>query len=182
MSKIRERKSSKIKVLCACALLAAAAVTIAYVCKFLTIGSIRITFENMPIIMAGIFFGPFAGFATGICADLVSTAFSQYGIGGINPLITLGAGMIGFTAGLFYRLPILKKKERLNTAAAVFSAHIIGNMIIKSVALMIYFHYQLPAILPRIPLYAVIGTIEFIIISIIMKSKGMQKSVKSLKG
>ena len=172
---------AKVKILCACAILSAAAVTIAYVCKFMTLGSIRINFENIPIIFAGIFFGPVAGFATGVCADLISTAFSQYGIGGINPLITLGAGVIGLTAGFVFRIKPLNKKHGLRLTLSVFSAHVIGNMIIKSIALMIYFSYPLPAVLPRIPLYTVIALIELTAISVLMKSKGMQNAINSLK-
>ena len=50
MIKKQTKAFGKIKTLCACALLCAAAVSIAYVCKFMTVGSIRITFENLPII------------------------------------------------------------------------------------------------------------------------------------
>ena len=99
----------KVKTLCACALLCAAAVSIAYICKFMTVGSIRITFENLPIILSGIFFGPVAGFITGIGADLVSTAISHYGLGGLNPIITFGAGAVGFISGAMFRFPKIQK-------------------------------------------------------------------------
>ena len=42
--------------------------------KFLAInvgGSIRISLENLPVLMAGIFFGPFVGAAVGIGADVI---------------------------------------------------------------------------------------------------------------
>ncbi len=180
MANKQKRVFKKVKTLCACALLCAAAVSIAYICKFLTIGSIRITFENLPIILAGIFFGPMAGLLTGLASDLTSTIISHYGIGGLNPIITLGAASVGFVAGSVFRLSKANKLG-FNALLAVFSAHIVGNMIIKSVGLMIYYSYALPAVLPRIPLYMVIGAIEYAIILILIKNKGITKTVEKLK-
>ncbi len=181
MKKKKTGVFGKVKTLCACALLCAAAVSIAYVCKIFTVGSIRITFENMPIILSGIFFGPFAGFATGLCADFVSTAISSYGLGGLNPIITFGAGSIGFMAGLMYRVPKIKK-EGIRILLAVGSAHIIGNMIIKSIGLMVYYSsYSIVTVLPRVPLYMIIGAVEYMIILILIKNKGVMKTVGNLK-
>ena len=62
-----------LRALCFSALLCAAAVVIAYLCKALTIGnSIRITFENLPIILCGYAFGPIAGLLCGACADFLN--------------------------------------------------------------------------------------------------------------
>ncbi len=177
-----KRRKLKTKSLCACALLVAAAVVIGYVCKlFLTFGAVRVTFENLPILLSGIFFGPLAGFMTGICADLVSTAVSQYGIGGINPIITLGAGAVGFISGL-----ICGRGKELRPKTAVLligtaAAHVVGNMIIKSVGLAVYYSYTLPAVLLRIPLYIIIAAIEFTILYILCKSRGFCKTVGKLK-
>ncbi len=180
MAKKQKRVFKKVKTLCACALLCAAAVSIAYVCKFLTVGSIRITFENLPIILSGIFFGPVAGLLTGLAADLTSTVISHYGLGGLNPIITLGAASIGFIAGAVFRFPKINKIG-IKALLAVFSAHLVGNMLIKSAGLMIYYSYALPAVLPRIPLYVIIGSIEYAIILVLLKNKGITKTVEKLK-
>ena len=177
-----KKRSFKTKTLCACALLVASAVVIGYVCKmFLTFGAIRVTFENLPIIISGIFFGPLAGFMTGICSDIVSTAVSQYGIGGMSPLITLGAGAVGFTAGLVCkgRREIRPKTPMLLLAVVV--SHVLGNMIIKSAGLMLYFGYTIPAVLPRIPLYVIIAAVEFTILYILCRSRGFCKTIGKLK-
>ena len=176
----KNKAFGKLKTLCACALLCAAAVSIAYVCKFMTVGSIRITFENLPIILSGIFFGPLAGFLTGICADLVSTSISHYGIGGLNPIITLGAGAVGLVSGAMFRFPKIRKTGA-RALLAVGGAHITGNMIIKSIGLMIYYAWALPAVLPRVPLYIIIGTIEYALILVLLKNKGIMKTVEKLK-
>ncbi len=170
----------KVKTLCACALLCAAAVSIAYICKFLTFGSVRITFENLPIILAGIFFGPVAGLMTGLCADLVSTAVSFYGLGGLNPLITLGAGCVGLVAGLLFKVSAVKKDWQKALLAAS-GAHVVGNMIVKSIGLKLYFNYALPLLLLRVPTYILIGAVEFVVILILIKNKGIIKTVGKLR-
>lgn len=177
-----KKRNFKTKTLCACALLVASAVVIGYICKmFLTFGALRVTFENLPIIISGIFFGPLAGFMTGICSDLVSTAVSQYGIGGINPIITLGAGAVGLVSGL-----ICKKRRDTSPKTpmlllAVLLSHVIGNMIIKSAGLMLYYSYTIPAVLPRIPLYVMIAAVEFTILYILCRSRGFCKTIGKLK-
>ena len=162
-----------LKVLCSSAILTALAVVIAYLCKFLTLTpTIRITFENLPIILCGYLFGPFTGLACGLCADLLNTAVSQYGIGGINPIITLGAASVGFFAGFSY-----SKKPKLRLFFAVFISHITGNILIKSAGLMIYYGTPIIGVLPRLPLYIAIASIEFILLLFITKSKGLTKAM-----
>ncbi len=177
-----KRRKLKTKSLCACALLVAAAVVIGYICKiFLTFGAVRVTFENLPILLSGIFFGPLAGFMTGICADIVSTAVSQYGIGGINPIITLGAGTVGLISGLICSRGKELRPKTLLLFLGTLTSHIVGNMIIKSAGLMVYYSYTVPAVLPRIPLYIIIAIIEFTILYILCKSRGFCKTVGKLK-
>lgn len=159
-----------LRVLCAAAILTALAVAIAYVCKFMTFGSIRITFENLPIILSGYLYGPVVGMLVGLASDLLNTAVSQYGIGGINPIITLGAATVGFMSGLRY-----SKKPVIRLGTAVGQAHIFGNMIIKSIGLMVMYSYPLAAVLPRIPLYIIIGIIEFTLLYFITRSNALKK-------
>ncbi|MBE6573024.1 MAG: folate family ECF transporter S component [Ruminococcaceae bacterium] len=160
------------KVLCTAAILTALAVVIAYLCKFMTFGSIRITFENLPIILSGYLFGPWVGLIVGLASDLLNTAVSQYGIGGINPIITLGAATVGFMAGLPY-----SKKNGLRLGIGVVLAHILGNMIIKSIGLKVFYSYPLVALLPRVPLYAVIGIIEFFLLYFITRSSALTRAM-----
>ena len=57
---------------------------------------LRFSFENLPIIFAGIGFGPLVGGAVGLAADLLGCLLVGYAI---NPLVTLGAAAIGFISG-----------------------------------------------------------------------------------
>ena len=72
--------------------------------KFLNIpigDSIRISFENLPLILSGILFGPVAGMITAVCADLLGCLLRGYAI---IPLITVAAGVIGLLSGLMSKL------------------------------------------------------------------------------
>ena len=69
-----------LKSLTLAAMLTAMSVVIGIFCKnFLNFGGglFRITFENLPIILSGILFGPAVGGAVGIASDLVSYLLSS---------------------------------------------------------------------------------------------------------
>ena len=90
----------------------------------------RFSLENMPIIFAGIAFGPISGLIVGVIADLVGCVMVGYTI---NPLVTIGAGAIGLVSGIVNL--VLKKyfpSEKLNLILSVISAHIVGSLVIKS--------------------------------------------------
>lgn len=123
----------------------------------ITAGAFRISFENLPILMAAVMLGPIYGAVVGACADLVGCLLVGYSI---NPIITVGAAIIGATCGLVYKfLPVAK--QWLKLLFAVGAAHILGSMIVKSIGLMVYYGYPLNLVLLRIPLYIFIGGLEF---------------------
>ncbi|MDE5854230.1 MAG: folate family ECF transporter S component [Ruminococcus sp.] len=138
--------------------------------KFLQIpigNSIRISFENLPLIMAGIFFGPFVGGAVGVGADLIGCLLKGYAI---NPIITLGALCIGALPGVISML-MTKKNQLLSMCLSTFAGHIIGSMLIKSIGLHIYYGTPFEVLIMRVPLYLTIGTLESMIIYILLKNK-----------
>ena len=139
-----------------CGLLAAMAVVIGTVCKlYFTFGSIRITFENLPVLLSGILFGPIAGGLVGACADLITCVTSSQP--SINPLITLGAASVGLFAGLISRL-FKNKTGILRLLPCVFIPHIIGNLILKNISLyLMWFHPY--SLLLRIPTYLCVAAL-----------------------
>ena len=118
-----------------------------------TAGPFRISFENLTVLMAGIFFGPLAGLTVGACADLIGCLLVGYAI---NPIITAGAASVG-------------------------AAHVIGSMIIKSIGLRIYFGYPLQMIALRVPLYIVIGCAEGYIIYLLLRNKAFGRQLERMK-
>ena len=59
----------------------------------------RFSFENTPIIFAGMIFGPIVEALVGTVADLVGCVMVAYEI---NPLVTLGAALIGLISGIVF--------------------------------------------------------------------------------
>ncbi len=177
-----EKKNARVNIraLCAVALLTACATVIAYICKSFTLTPyIRITFENLPLILTGYLFGPWAGLAAGLASDFLNTAVT-YGFGQLNPMLTLGAGIVGFTAGAISKW-ILPKQGTMQLAVSVAAAHILGNMIVKSAGMMLYFGTPLPLLLPRIPLYLGIGIVEFFFLFVLLRNKGINKVVGAMQ-
>lgn len=129
--------------------------------------SIRISLENLPILMAGIFFGPYVGGAVAIAADLIGCVLKGYAI---NPVITLGAASIGILAGVV-SMYLRNKNMTLNIAVSIAVSHIIGSLIIKSLGQRIYFHTPYEVLAWRIPTYIATGLLEFVIISLLLNNK-----------
>ncbi len=156
-----------VRIMTVAAMLVAMSVVIGIFCKtFLNFGFglFRITFENLPIIMSGILFGPYVGGLVGICSDVVSYIFSGQAYP-LNPIVSLGALAVGAVSGAVARYAVRKK----GTAQIIVSgaaAHIIGSMIIKPIGL-----YQFYGILVlwRIPLYVVIASLEILLLCLLFR-------------
>ncbi len=128
----------KINAITFCAVLTALSVVIGILCKNLFTFGIyyRVTFENLPIIIAGLMFGPAAGAVCGCIADVISCLLSANPA--VNPLITLGACAVGIISGLFSkRLKSTGDKKYIYLSAGF--SHLIGQVIIKSAAKMLVF-------------------------------------------
>ncbi len=127
--------------------------------------SIRISFENLPILLSGLLFGPAVGAAVALCADVLGCFLAGYAI---NPLVTLGAVSIGFISGTLYKYLPLGLNAKI--ALSVFCAHTVGSMIIKSIGL--YSYYQnIADIMLRIPTYICIAVLEIFIIRMLINNR-----------
>ena len=97
---LKTKNVTNLKILAVSALFAA----ISFICgKFLAISigeTIRFSFENLPLILIGIVFGPTVGALTAVVADIVGCLLRGYAI---NPLLTAAAAFIGFFEGLIFQ-------------------------------------------------------------------------------
>ena len=141
----------------------------------------RFSLENMPIIFAGMAFGPFAGALVGSVADLVGCLMVGYTI---NPLVTLGATVIGIISGA---LPVFLKKAKTNswliTLITVASAHLVGSLLIKTLGLSVY--YDMPfylLLLWRLLNYAIVGIIDGFAVHILLNHKGIRMQINAMRG
>lgn len=169
-----QKTKKMIKLLTNMAMMTALSTVIGIFCKsVLDFGGVyRITFENLPIILTGIVLGPIAGGAVGLCSDLVSYLLTGQAYP-LNPVVTLGAVMIGIVSGVVAKY-VVRKKGNLQIILSAAFAHIIGSMIIKPIGL-----YQFYGILVlwRIPLYLLIAPIEIFVLCLLLKSKAFAKTV-----
>ena len=88
------------------AMLTAVSVVIGIFCKnFLNLGGglFRITFENMPILLSGILFGPMVGGIVGLATDVISYFLSGQ-VYPINIVVTAGAVAIAHDMDSLYNL------------------------------------------------------------------------------
>ena len=142
---------------------------------------IRISFENLPIILAGISLGPIAGALVGTAADLIGCVSYGYSI---NPIITVGAASIGFISG-FISNYVVKKPLILKIAVSSAAAHAVGSVLIKSAGLAAWYlaKYDLgywEFVGWRLVTYTVIGIAESVLLYILLKNRAFQKQLERM--
>lgn len=172
---MQKKKRLTVRVITTAAMLAAISVVIGIFCKtFLQHPALiyyRITFENLPVILAGLLFGPAVGAMVGVCADLVSCLCSPNPA--VNPLISLGAAMVGAMAGITPY--IIKKKGFAQSALAVLLAHTVGQVLIKSIAKMIFFSMPWQGIFIGLAVSLGVGTVELAVICLLRSLRGVNR-------
>lgn len=166
------------KILVMSALMVAMSIVIGMVCKtYLTFGdgSIRVTFENLPIILSGIWFGPIVGCLVGIISDVIAALVSPpYSV---SLLITIGSASIGLLSGLLSRY-IIKGRKFGATLSLVLCVHTVGSILIKSTMLGIMGYAVVWPI--RIALYVCIAVCESYLIYIINNNRGISSQIERL--
>ncbi|MDD5916895.1 MAG: folate family ECF transporter S component [Clostridiales bacterium] len=165
---------ASVRVLSFAAMLAAISVVLSFIAKAVfPTGFIRVTFENLPVFLGSFFFGPCVGAFIAVAADLLSCLASGMAP---NPIITLGAALIGAVSGVVYHyLPWRENGgNSLRTVLSVLAGHLIGSMAVKSAGLFILFGW---AVLYRIPLYAAIAAAESFVLVYLMRNKAFSGQI-----
>ena len=170
--------SKIIKKMTLAAMLIAMSVVIGIFCKSLLNfggGLFRITFENLPIILAGILFGPIFGGVAGLATDMISYLLSAQ-VYPPNLIVTLGAIAVGVVSGLVSKFFVKKRGNAQIIVSGIF-AHIIGSMIIKPIGLFQFYGW---AVLFRIPLYLIIAPAEILILCLLFKNGGFRRLIHEI--
>ncbi len=170
MSK-KGKAARPLRVTVACSLLVALSIVCGKFLQFPVGEALRFSFENLPILLAGMVFGPLAGALVGTVADLIGCLAVGYAI---NPLVTLGAAAIGLIGGGVYRLA---KELPLGwrVTLAVAAAHLVGSVVIKTFGLAQF--YTLPfteLMLWRLLNYAIVGAAEGLLLVALLKNKTLR--------
>lgn len=131
-----EFKSRKLSYL---ALLAALSVILRFFSFMILSGTIRVSFIDVPIIMAGILFGPLAGAMTGVVSDFLGVLLRNQG--GFFPGFTLSAALTGFIPGLFF----MKKDLDENIVPLLIITMVVTDFITSIVLNTLWLSIIIPA-------------------------------------
>lgn len=140
---------------------------------------LRFSFENLPILLAGMLFGPVVGAAVGVVADLIGCVLVGYAI---NPLVTVGAAVIGAASGILYRVTP-RMSLFLRVLLSVGVAHLLGSVVIKTFGLAVF--YDMPMVvlmLWRLLNYAIVGALEILLIVPILKNRAIHSLLSKDRG
>ncbi len=170
---LKYKNMNNLKIMVVCAIFSAISIVSG---KFLAISigeTIRISLENLPIILSGILFGPVVAAFTGLTADIIGCILRGYAI---NPILTAAAMLIGFLAGIIYN-SFEKINRHIRLGLTVVFCHIIGSVFLKTIGLCIWFNYPFyPTLFGRIINYIIVAAAEFIILELLLKNKSFMKA------
>ncbi|MBR4150275.1 MAG: folate family ECF transporter S component [Firmicutes bacterium] len=93
-----KRTPVSVRLLAVNAMLAAMCVVLGYVA--IDLGTVKITFESLPILIAGLMFGPAWGAGVGLVGTLLSQLL-KYGVSVTTPLWILPYVVCGLVAGIY---------------------------------------------------------------------------------
>lgn len=160
-----------LRVTVACALLVALSIVCGKFLQFPVGEALRFSLENLPILFAGMMFGPLTGALVGVVADLIGCLAVGYAI---NPLITLGGAAVGLIGGAVYR-SAGRAPLGVRVTLAVAAAHLLGSVVIKTFGLAQF--YTLPFVelmLWRLLNYAIVGVAEGLLLVALLKNKTLR--------
>ena len=158
-------------------------VALSIVCgKFLAIpvGEIlRFSFENLPILLAGLAFGPVAGVMVGVSADLLGCVLRGYTI---NPWVTAGAVCIGLLAGLG-GIVLRRCSLGWRVSLTAVAAHLVGSVGIKTIGLAAYYDLPLWELTAwRLLNYMVVAAAEAALLYLLLRNAGIRRYLPHGKG
>ena len=123
------------KMLVTLALLSAIEVVLARFIIPMPSATMRFSIEAVPIIVAGLLFGPLPGAAVGLVGDAVGCLFSAYGY---NPVFSVPPILIGLCAGLMRRL-LYEKVTYFRVLLTFLPAVILGSVLWQSYWLSFFY-------------------------------------------
>ena len=142
--------------------------------------SIRLSIDSVPILLAGIWFGPLAGGLVGALGDFLGTMLFPTA-GTYFPPLTIAFFVIGLTAGLLSRV-VRAKNAFLRIALIVIPAEIVGSYLSKSLALSFLIDAPFTALLAAraLPVFIVMTVNTFLVFLLnkLIGEKAMRESAQ----
>lgn len=123
------------------AVLVAMQIVLARFCGIQINEGLRLSFEGIPILLAGIWLGPLWGMIVGCVADVLGTIISGYGV--YFPLLTVGPMLLGGLGGYGARLLSAKGgggwRGTFGLIAAIVVAEVVNSLLYGTWALTLYY-------------------------------------------
>lgn len=166
-----------------CALLTALSVVLARLLTIIPSEVSRFSLEAVPILLAGLLFGPVPGAAVGFAADFIGCLFSPYGY---NPIFCLPPILYGLWAGLL-RGFVWQKPTVWRVALAVFPAALCGSVLWQSAALALVYggEAKLPFFLTRLAArsvqFAVTGAVDTVTVWLLARRNALSPVLHRVK-
>lgn len=166
-----------------CALLTALSVVLARLLTVIPSEVSRFSLEAVPILLAGLLFGPVPGAAVGFAADFIGCLFSPYGY---NPIFCLPPILYGLWAGLL-RGFVWQKPNVWRVALAVFPAALCGSVLWQSAALALVYggEAKLPFFLTRLAArsvqFAVTGALDTVTVWLLARRNALSPVLHRMK-
>lgn len=166
-----------------CALLTALSVILARLLTIIPSEISRFSLEAVPILLAGLLFGPVPGAAVGFAADFIGCLFSPFGY---NPIFCLPPMLYGLWAGLL-RGYVWARPTIWRTALAVFPAALCGSVLWQSAALALVYggEAKLPFFLTRLISrsiqFAVTGIIDTAVVWLLLRRNALSPVLHRVK-
>ncbi len=135
---------------------------------------VRIGLGALPLIMAGVFFGPVSGAVVGATADIVGYLLSP--LGPYMPHFTLTAALQGFIPGLFFTSRLYSLRfSRLGNRGALFIgislSQVMGGLFLTPYFLHLLFEIPLNIVLiPRLVSVPIQIILYFYLFSLLLKA------------
>ena len=168
MSKSKTEKRMTTKSLVILALLSAISIILSRFCVIYFTESLRLSFGNIPVIIAGIMFGPIGGAVMGGVTDVLGSTLMS-GLGWYPPL-TLTPILMGLIAGLLKQF-VRKNTKFYKVLILTLAANGAGTMVWSTLSLS--WLYGIPFMTQavyRFPFYAGVAVLEAVIIFALIKS------------
>ena len=166
-----------------CALLTALSVILARLLTIIPSEISRFSLEAVPILLAGLLFGPVPGAAAGFAADFIGCLFSPFGY---NPIFCLPPILYGLWAGLL-RGYVWTKPTVWRVELAVFPAALCGSVLWQSAALALVYGgeaklaFFLTRLASRSIQFAVTGVIDTAAVWLLLRRNALSPVLHRLK-
>lgn len=167
-----EKRRMATKKMVILALLSAVSIILSRFCVIYFSDNLRLSFGNIPILIAGFIYGPIAGAMVGGVSDIIGSALLS-GFGWYPPL-TVTTVIIGVVAGSL-RLLVLKKVKFYRVGIVTIIANALATIGWSTVCLTWLYGTPIWTLLAiRLPFYIGVAVLEALVIFALLKSNAFK--------